>query len=187
MPEHAIQSLLPGAPEPTSERVPLGVFALDLAMSRLGLVPVEVDLVGSAAECPEALLPWLAWGVSIEAWSPEWSAEQKRLAIDSNRLTHQRKGTKQAVLDVLADAGFPAAQIREGIGWIRRDGTHDRRATINHDSGQHWAYYSVLLPAGTEGLSLATRELIERVAPARCRLFAVEVIEGEEPLWTYQS
>lgn len=173
MATYADQSLLPGAPHPQGERQPKGEHAIELATSRLAYVAVEVDKVSDPDVCPENLLPWLAWGLSVDYWDPAASVEEKRALIKNNKSLHKKKGTVGAVKSVLADAGYPNATIREGIGQIRRDGTYKRNAQIRHRSDGHWAYYTIVLAAGDPQISAATLDLIQRVAPERCKLFEI--------------
>jgi phage tail P2-like protein len=173
MADRADQSLLPGAPTPTSTRPSTGVYAIDLAASRLGHVPVEIDKLWDADECPASLLPWLAWAVSVDRWDVAWTEEEKRQALRDNLDSHRLKGTKQSVLNVLADAGYPNAKIREGINQFRYDGTFKYNAVIAHQSIGHWAYYTIVLAIGDPAPDSATLNLIDRTAPVRSRLYEI--------------
>lgn len=55
--------------------------------------------------CPEALLPWLAWAMSVDRWDPDWPPAIKRAVIASSWADHRRKGTVGAVKRALADVG----------------------------------------------------------------------------------
>ncbi|MFC3579531.1 phage tail protein I [Sphingomonas hylomeconis] len=52
--------------------------------------------------CPIALLPWLAWGLSIDRWDPEWSEDEKRAAVASAIEDQRLKGTRYSIERVLA-------------------------------------------------------------------------------------
>ena len=68
-------SLLPPNAQP-SER------ALEAAM----LAGIDFSAVGTLwdpASCPAAVLPYLAWGVAISHWDPEWTEEQSRKNFDA--------------------------------------------------------------------------------------------------------
>lgn len=76
--------------------------ALDAAEAlRLDALPVPVRDVWNPAVCPAPLLPWLAWGVSIDLWDTNWTEAIKRDAIASAIDEQRRKGTKAAVRKAL--------------------------------------------------------------------------------------
>ena len=95
MADRAAQSLLPGAPHPEAERKPAGIYAIDLACSRLGHVGVDLNKLLSIEDCPASLLPWLAWSLGIAQWNSAWTEEEKRQALRDNLNAHLIKGTKQ--------------------------------------------------------------------------------------------
>lgn len=173
MTERAGQSLLPGAPHADAERKPMGVFAIDLTCSRLGHVPFSINSIWSIDDCPTALLPWLAWTLGIAQWDADWTEAQKRQALRENYTRHLIKGTKQSVLNVLADGGYPNAQIREGINQFRYDGMYHYSGIISHQSTGHWAYYTIVLSGGDPAPSAELLARIERTAPARSRLYEI--------------
>lgn len=64
----------------------------------------RVELIGAGAEeiddpdlAPADVLPWLAWGLSVDTWKPEWSEAVKRAAIAGAIEEHRRKGTRASV------------------------------------------------------------------------------------------
>lgn len=75
--------------------------SLELATARLAAVPVTFDRVWDPATCPASLLPWLAWGLSIDVWDPEWSEATKRQMIAEAVARQRRKGSVKAVREVL--------------------------------------------------------------------------------------
>ena len=173
MQERADQSLLPGAPHAAAERKPTGVFAIDLACSRMGCVPFSMNSQWSIDDCPAALLPWLAWTLSIARWDPNWTDAGKRQVLRDSYNRHLIKGTKQSVLDVLAEGGYPHAQIREGINQFRYDAMYEHSGIISHQSTGHWAYYTLVLAAGDPAPSAELLSRIEQTAPARSRLYEI--------------
>jgi len=67
----------------------------------------DIDLTGAdtlwnPATCPADVLPYLAWGVAISHWDPDWTEAEKRAAIAGAIPYHFRKGTRGAVEEVLA-------------------------------------------------------------------------------------
>ncbi|MFT4091335.1 MAG: phage tail protein I [Asticcacaulis sp.] len=55
--------------------------------------------------CPVELLPWLAWALSIETWSASWPESVRRSHIKTAIEVQQIRGTKRAVMDVIAGLG----------------------------------------------------------------------------------
>lgn len=74
---------------------------IEASMARLADVPVTFANVWDPAACPANLLPWLAWGLSIDVWDPDWPEETKRLMISEAIPRQRRKGTVAAVREVL--------------------------------------------------------------------------------------
>jgi phage tail P2-like protein len=86
--------------------LPPNATALERALDaveadRLGTMPVAVGDVWSPARCPADLLPWLAWGVSIDIWDTTWPEQVRRDAIAGAIEEQRRKGTKLAVRKAL--------------------------------------------------------------------------------------
>ena len=81
--------------------------ALDATFAaRLEALPAEAPRdAWNPARCPEALLPWLAWALSVDRWDPDWPAAIKREAIASSWIEHARKGTVGAVKRTLESVG----------------------------------------------------------------------------------
>lgn len=59
-----------------------------------------------------AILPWMAWGFSIDAWDDNWSEEIKRGMIRNTISLHRIKGSRKAVQKALEIIGI-FAQIIE--------------------------------------------------------------------------
>ena len=55
--------------------------------------------------CPPALLPWLAWALSIRQWDANWPVEVQRQAIADALAVHRLTGTRRVVEDVLDALG----------------------------------------------------------------------------------
>lgn len=75
--------------------------ALEAASARLEGVPVPLRQLWNPATCPLALLPWLAWGLSVDFWDSDWSEAEKRSAIASAIADQKRKGTRTSLRAVL--------------------------------------------------------------------------------------
>ena len=60
------------------------------------------DMVADPMTAPAWLLPWLAYGESVDTWDADWSEEDKRTTIASSIAQHRIKGTRASVETVLA-------------------------------------------------------------------------------------
>lgn len=112
----AVRTLLPPNATPTE-------LALEAATARIADVAVPLRQLWNPATCPEALLPWLAWALSIDTWSPDWTEPTKRariaLAIDIQR----HKGTLAGIRAVVSVFGG-AVSIREWWQTVPRGVPH---------------------------------------------------------------
>jgi phage tail P2-like protein len=86
--------------------------ALEQAAAALLDFRAPVREVWSPAECPTGHLPWLAWGLAISHWKTGWTVERKREAVADAIPYHRRKGTRQAVAEILTEH-HPAFHIVE--------------------------------------------------------------------------
>ncbi|MDN3562115.1 phage tail protein I [Vreelandella neptunia] len=76
--------------------------AIDQTTARIGSLSVPIKDLWNPATCPTALLPWLAWALSVDAWDANWSEARQRRAIAASVPVHKRKGTVGAVKRALA-------------------------------------------------------------------------------------
>lgn len=156
-------SLLP----PNSSRAEL---ALDSAVARLSDVPVPIAHLWDPATCPANLLPWLAWGVSIDFWDANWPEAEKRAAIAGAIEAQRRKGTRASLRDVL-DRFDPLIQIVE---WF------DDRVNLD----PHTFRLELPLAIETEveydtALVSALMRDIAAVKPLRAHMFAVHILQAQ--------
>ncbi len=166
-------SLLPPSRTSTEE-------AVDLATARIGAVPVPIEDLWRPETCPAALLPWLAWALSVDDWRSDWTEERKRTVIAASVGVHRIKGTLASVKAALVASGWGDAVIVERFGVRRYDGTTPRDGTVTRGEGDHWAEYRVTLmrPITIQQAALV-RALLARVAPARCHLKALDYTQAE--------
>jgi phage tail P2-like protein len=76
---------------------------LTAELARLVLVdPRVIATIWNPWTCPTVLLPWLAYGVSVDVWSHDWTEDQKRKVIAASPMVHRLKGTLGAVRRALA-------------------------------------------------------------------------------------
>ncbi|KJY96095.1 phage tail protein I [Pseudoalteromonas piscicida] len=76
--------------------------------SKLEVTPTIPEYVGKQwhpQTCPEALLPWLAWSLSVDEWDESWPVDTKRAFIANSVKVHKHKGTVGSVKRALAALG----------------------------------------------------------------------------------
>ena len=69
--------------------------------------------VFNANLAPENILPWIAWGFSVDDWSDAWEVDIKRNIIKSSVTLHRQKGTIGALKKALSAFNFVDIQIEE--------------------------------------------------------------------------
>jgi len=69
----------------------------DTCAVRIEGIDVPLKHLLNPDKCPEHLLPWLAWAVSVDEWDSSWSEKQKRATIAASPVVHRHKGTRYAV------------------------------------------------------------------------------------------
>lgn len=85
--------------------------ALEAAIAQPAL-PVPLRDLWNPQTCPEHLLPWLAWSLSIDGWDANWPVTTRRAVVANAIAVHRRKGTVQAVRSAIAAFGANMA-LRE--------------------------------------------------------------------------
>lgn len=75
------------------------------AAARLEDVPPSVRPVWSPDDCPEPLLPWLAWALGVEDWRDYWTEATKRDVIRQSIPIRRLRGTRAAVAAAIAPFG----------------------------------------------------------------------------------
>lgn len=68
-----------------------------LEAERMASLPLPHRTLWSPDNCPEHLLPWLAWALSVDVWRDSWPEAVKREAIRNAPDLHRLKGTAGAV------------------------------------------------------------------------------------------
>lgn len=68
-------------------------------------LPVDITALWDADRCPAALLPWLAWALSVDEWKAYWPESIKRARVRAAIAIQRRKGTAGSVRDVVAAFG----------------------------------------------------------------------------------
>ncbi|WP_067096195.1 phage tail protein I [Marinomonas atlantica] len=81
-------------------------LAVEKVLSRSDQIPIPIDTLWSAENAPENTLPWLAWALSVDEWSSDWSVETKRSVIQSSPSVHKVKGAVGAVRRAIASVSI---------------------------------------------------------------------------------
>lgn len=71
----------------------------------LPITPEIISTLWSSAHCPAALLPWLAWSLSVDEWDETWDESTQRRVIAASIGIHRKKGTLGAVRAALNSLG----------------------------------------------------------------------------------
>jgi phage tail P2-like protein len=144
--------------------------ALAASTARLEDVPVDLAPLIDPAACPAEILPWLAWGESVDIWDTSWSEATKREAIAQSIELHRRKGTRWAVETVLARVDA-LAQVVEWWEAQPRLPQHTFEIRIPVDAA-----------SGDRALASAAERIIRdvvRVKPLREHLVVVQSLRAE--------
>lgn len=145
--------------------------ALAGATARITDVPVPVGDLWDPWACPAALLPWLAWALSVDEWDPEWPEATRREVVARSVELHRHKGTVWSVRQALRSAGYAEAEIQEGVAQLRYDDGEVYGGAETYGGGNRWAQFRVVADLG-ESHSLTAADtrrlvrLIERNKPA---------------------
>lgn len=146
--------------------------AIDDALARLGTVPVDIVKTWNAQTCPDELLPWLAWALSIDEWDAAWTVAQQRAMIAASYEIHSHKGTPFAIKRALAALGYDNISIKEGE-WSFHNAIKLHDGAIKHGGDSVWPLFDVILnifesPDGA--MILKIRDRIDRYKNARSQL-----------------
>lgn len=141
--------------------LPPGSTGLERALEQIaaGLldIPAPVRDVWSADNCPVELLPWLAWGLSLDNWSTDWSEAVKRARVRNAIPIARQKGTATSVRAAVANFGGSVA-IREWWQMEPKGDPHTFSLLLNLDQAS--------APASADFVDQVIAE-VERVKPAR--------------------
>jgi len=92
--------------------------AIEAATARIEATPVIGGTLWQVQNCPERLLPWLAWALSADSWDSAWPEDIKRAVLARAVEVHRLKGTRGAVQSALDALGM-SADISE---WFEHGG-----------------------------------------------------------------
>jgi hypothetical protein len=85
--------------------------AFDLTGARIDDLAVEIPKLVRPWEIPAAHLAWLAWGLSVDLWEPEWSEEKHRSLAARALPMHARKGTQASIAEHIRIMGAGPRRI----------------------------------------------------------------------------
>ena len=133
-------------------------------------MPVPIRSLWDPATCPAALLPFLAWGVSIDLWDAEWTEAQKRAAIATAIEDQRRKGTPASLRRVI-DRFDPLIEVVE---WFE-----DRDTMEPHTFRLELPLFAdTAVDYDTELVTALLRD-IAMVKPLRSDMFAVHRLAAQ--------
>lgn len=89
---------------PNAHEIEHAVLAAEL-VALSGHVPERIRATWDPARIDAALLPYLAWALSVDAWDDAWPEALKRSVIAASPMVHRRKGTVDAIVRVLTSFG----------------------------------------------------------------------------------
>jgi len=121
-------------------------IALSETTGRLS-VAVEIPKLVNIATCPVALLPWLAWMLSLDEWDDNWIESVKRQLISEAYNIHSRKGTPGAIKKALLAIGYDNVIIRESRENYY-NGVQNYDGLIDYGSHRTWPEFDVLVNIG---------------------------------------
>ncbi len=157
--------------------LPPNALNSELALEAAMRADIDIGQVGNLwnpQTCPAELLPFLAWGLAIARWDPEWTEAERRAAIMDAIPFHRRKGTRAIVREVL-DRFNPLLEIVEWWQANPRQPVHT---------------FEVRMPANLippSFLSAETAAAIIRdvasVKPARSHFTFVQYLEAQAIGW----
>ena len=98
-------------------------------------VDIPIRKLWSSADCPAALLPYLAWALGVEEWDPDWPEPVKRAAVANAIRIHREKGTLAGLKRVLDTAGAEYEYVERpaGVPMTARLSIHNSNAVYLPD------------------------------------------------------
>jgi len=116
--------------------LPPGSTPLEKAVEQVAAgmldIPTPIRSVWSPDTCPIGLLPWLAWGLSLDNWSSDWTDAIKRERVRKAIPIARQKGTAASVRAVVHSFGGSVA-IREWWQMEPKGDPHTFSLVLNLD------------------------------------------------------
>ena len=112
--------------------------------ARLDEIPTAIDAVFDPETIPANMLPWLAWGLSVDLWFADWRITQQRNVCADSLLFHRRKGTPASLIEMLNLYGLgencTVVELPTANGVYRADGINPLTGATAYANNQHMAY-----------------------------------------------
>ncbi|VVT07398.1 phage tail protein I [Erythrobacter sp. EC-HK427] len=140
------------------------------AAGELAEVPTPLRDLWNPATCPLGLLPFLAWGVSVDFWDANWTEAEKRAAVASAIADQRCKGTRASLRQVL-DRFDPLIGLVE---WFE-----DKANLAAHTFRLELPAPSVSAVTYDEALVEALLRDIAKVKPLRSHMLAVHRLRAQ--------
>jgi phage tail P2-like protein len=180
--------------------LPINATDLERATSRnngrVDEIETTIGRVFNPATIPAAMLPWLAWGLSVDLWFSEWTEAEQRAVCADSLLFHFRKGTPGSLLEMLnlydlgegcsivewptANGVFLADGLHPFTGeeptacnthMAYADGAWRANGVRNANNKNPWAMYSLRVASAlSNAKALLMRRVLKYVAPLRNHL-----------------
>lgn len=80
-------------------------------------LPTLNRFVNNPDQAPANILPWLAWAVSVDDWSDNWSEEVRRNVIKASIEIHKKKGTIGALKKALEAFNYNNIKVEEWFNY----------------------------------------------------------------------
>jgi len=142
-------------------------------------VAVPVRDLWSPERCPAALLPWLAWALSVDVWDAGWPEVVKREVIAESLDVHRIKGSRRSVERAIAAMGLGDVTIVEGFGANRYNGAQLYDGSQTYGQEGNWAEYRVFVSQLISNRQAdAIRASLALTAPARSHLVELNFVEA---------
>jgi phage tail P2-like protein len=148
--------------------------AIEAGFGQLADVPAPIRDQWNPATCATALLPFLAFGVSIDFWDATWTEAEKRTAIAGAIDAQRRKGTPASLRDVL-DRFDPLIGLVEWFEDKDHLDPHTFRLELPTRADSDVVY--------DEDLVRALLRDIAAVKPLRAHMFAVHRLAANADAW----
>lgn len=86
---------------------------LEATGSRISILETLNQYLRNPEKCPEHLLPWLGWALSVDVWNETWAESIRRNVIKASIGVHRHKGTLGALKRALEAFEFDNVKIEE--------------------------------------------------------------------------
>ncbi|MCY4584892.1 MAG: phage tail protein I [Bryobacterales bacterium] len=111
-------AVAPRAPLGAVSLLPLNATPFERALEAALAHDIDIPIrkLWSSADCPAAMLPYLAWAMGVEEWDPDWPVAVKRAAVANAFRIHREKGTLAGLKRVLDTAGAEYEYVERPAG-----------------------------------------------------------------------